>query len=105
MGEQLCMFGAPSASAGPDPHPCTWHGADACCTRCTSTTDGRGFPHPTESNGRKRYQQCEHCSDWVEPEHWVNDIPRAWFGCSWCAYYLNTFHASLAQPEKSDALG
>jgi hypothetical protein len=86
-------LGVPPAAGAPIPPACTsWHGEDACCTLCTSTTCGRGFPHPSEAQGRKRYQQCSHCSDWVEPEHWVHDIRGAWFGCSWCAYYLN--HAS-----------
>ena len=84
--------GVPPASAAPIQQPCSWHGEEACCTRCTSTTDGRGHPHPAEAKGRKRYQQCEHCGNWIEPEQWISDIQRAWFGCSWCDYYLH--HAS-----------
>lgn len=66
------------------------HGTAACCTRCTSVSDGLGFPHPMVAQGRRRLQQCPHCSDWVDPSDWVNDIRGVFFGCRWCHTALSS---------------
>lgn len=82
------------------------HSDDACCTACTNTTDGLGFPHPSEAKGRRQLQQCKHCSDWVEPKDWVNDTEWAWFGCASCDQHLNhasRVHASSVQVGENDA--
>lgn len=63
---------------------CPHHDEDAVCTACTSVTDGRGFPHPSEAQGKKRLQQCDHCAGWFEPRLWVHDIAEARFGCKGC---------------------
>lgn len=60
------------------------HGPAFCCTRCTSTSDGRGFPHPMVAGERRRLQQCPLCLGWFEPEEWVHDIAGARFGCIRC---------------------
>lgn len=60
------------------------HGPEACCTLCTVTTDGYGFSHPSERNGRVALQQCRHCGKWVPKHEWVHDIRGARFGCVGC---------------------
>lgn len=63
------------------------HRSDQCCNACTDrrTTDGRGFPHPSEWRNRQPVRACPLCFDFVGPEHWVNDISHVIFCCSACA--------------------
>lgn len=65
---------------------CTNHGVDSCCTECTKTTDGRGFPHSSQCKGRRPLQRCPlGCRRWVPTSEWIHDIARVIFGCETCA--------------------
>jgi hypothetical protein len=64
---------------------CPNHDDAACCTACTSGTDGLGFPHPSEAKGRRRLQQCSFCKNWIEPAAWLTDVYNAIFCCTGCA--------------------
>jgi len=63
---------------------CPHHGPDACCTQCTLTTDGLGFPHPSQAKGRRALQQCRRCGKWFASYQWVHDIAAGRFGCIGC---------------------
>jgi hypothetical protein len=70
----------------PEPAPCPHHGPAACCPECPDhqSTDGRGFPHPSERRGRIALQRCPECRELRPPEQWVHDIDAARFGCTLC---------------------
>jgi hypothetical protein len=66
---------------------CPHHDDSACCPECPghATTDGLGFPHPSEAAGRRALQRCRRCRKLVGRDRWVSDLARAFFGCRRCS--------------------
>lgn len=66
---------------------CREHGAESVCHSCpgVTSTDGVGFPHPSQTGGRRPVQRCPKCRHFVARDRWVHDIAGAVFGCLDCA--------------------
>jgi hypothetical protein len=67
--------------------PCPNHAEDAACLDCQDgdTTDGAGYPHPTNCKGRTPVRECEHCKAFVPREQWRHGRPPTYrAGCAAC---------------------
>jgi hypothetical protein len=67
---------------------CPRHGEDAACLDCQDgdTTDGVGFPHPSNCKRRTPLRECAHCKRFVPREQWRQDNRKPPFrvGCETC---------------------